>query len=58
MQSHLKLILDGEVNGEVDLVKMMKLMAKFTYVQIKELELTNTEETWGKVTAPQRVHKS
>ena len=32
-------------------------VSELLILQIKELELTNTKETWGKVTAAQRVRK-
>ena len=38
-------------------IRIISYIVCITYVQIEELDLTNIEETWGKVTSAQRVHK-
>ena len=38
-------------------IRIISYIVCITYVQFEELDLTNIEETWGKVTSAQKVHK-
>ena len=38
-------------------IRIISYIVCITDVQIEELDFTNIEETWGKVTSAQRVHK-